>query len=904
MGYFKFFRLKRNHIIHVTSVALVVLTILSCSRKKDKFINRNWHAMTTRYNTLYNGDVSFVQGKEGLIESYQDNYWKQLPIERLEVRDEVYLQSQSTNASFEYAEEKAAKAIQKHSMEIKGREKNHQIDEAFMLLGKARYYNQRFIPALEAFNYILYKYPTSNSIDAAKVWKAKTHIRLDNNEGAIKILKRALKMHEIRLIVKDSLGNEMIPVETDSTGSADNGFLKKLKKKKLNIADQDISDATAMLAQAYVNLKQKDSAIGPMKAAIEYTNDNEERGRYHYILGQLYNSIQERDSANLEFDKIIKLNRRTKREYLINAYLAKARNLEIDSDDQLAFLEILNKLEKNRENRPFLDKIYYEKAIFYFAQDSIKLAEDYYERSLRTDTQDEYLRSLSYETLGRIRFNEGKYEKAGFYMDSTLNLLDPNSKRYRVIAKKRDNLDDVILFEGISRTNDSILRIAAMSEEEQFNFYKKYTDSIRAIKVEQLKKQKSLKARSLQNAPLNLAARSRSANSTEEQKFYFYNPITLANGKLQFEQIYGKRKLVENWKISSLNEFNDIAEPIEELEEGYDIETDSTFNPVTYVNKIPTDKKVLDSLGKARNEAYYNLGTVYKEQLKEYDKAADIFETLLGNNPEERFIMPTKYNLYKIYQSTGNVLREENMRRDILKNHPDSRYAKIVKDPFKEVIDDGTSPEDIYTKIYKQYEQQQYAEVLQKLEKRIEQYDGDPVVAKFQLLKALTLGKIYGTSKMTELLNYLAITYPQSDEGQQAQQLLNETVPYLESLSFKADSTGNKKYKLLYDFSSNDSQNAQNLRSKLDTLIKKRNFRYLKTSVDFYSKDTLFVIVHGLKGKGQARGMNSILTDKELEDDRKWYLERDGISVSTDNYRVIQSQKRYSEYLQKRDSIY
>jgi hypothetical protein len=33
-------------------------------------------------------------------------------------------------------------------------EKNFQIDEAYLMLGKSRYYDQRFIPALDAFNYI------------------------------------------------------------------------------------------------------------------------------------------------------------------------------------------------------------------------------------------------------------------------------------------------------------------------------------------------------------------------------------------------------------------------------------------------------------------------------------------------------------------------------------------------------------------------------------------------------------------------------------------------------------------------------------------------------------------------------------------------------------------------------
>jgi len=74
--------------------------------------------MTTKYNTLYNGEVSFLEGRQTLVESYQDNYWKQLPIERLEIRDEVFLQSESGNESFARAEEKAAKSIQKHSMNI------------------------------------------------------------------------------------------------------------------------------------------------------------------------------------------------------------------------------------------------------------------------------------------------------------------------------------------------------------------------------------------------------------------------------------------------------------------------------------------------------------------------------------------------------------------------------------------------------------------------------------------------------------------------------------------------------------------------------------------------------------------------------------------------------------------
>ena len=153
---------------------------IACSTKKDSFINRNYHAVTTEYNVLYNGNLALDAGLKELTATYQDNFWEVLPVERMQ----PVLQPQEAqkepagkegedkrNPNFTRAEEKAVKAIQKHSMHIGGAEKNPQMDEAHLLLGKSRYYENRFVPALEAFNYILLKYPTSDKIDDAKIWR-------------------------------------------------------------------------------------------------------------------------------------------------------------------------------------------------------------------------------------------------------------------------------------------------------------------------------------------------------------------------------------------------------------------------------------------------------------------------------------------------------------------------------------------------------------------------------------------------------------------------------------------------------------------------------------------------------------------------------------------------------------
>ena len=78
-------------------------------------------------------------------------------------------------------------------MNIDGGEKNPQMDEAHLMLGKSRYYDQRFVPALEAFNYVLYKYPSSDKIYEVKIWREKTNMRMDNDALAAINLRKLLK---------------------------------------------------------------------------------------------------------------------------------------------------------------------------------------------------------------------------------------------------------------------------------------------------------------------------------------------------------------------------------------------------------------------------------------------------------------------------------------------------------------------------------------------------------------------------------------------------------------------------------------------------------------------------------------------------------------------------------------
>ncbi len=831
-------------------VSFILLT--GCSRKKDNFVSRNFHAVTTEFNALYNGYNSLEQGRSDLNSNYADNYWEILPIERMQITDEIVLPGQSKNDNFSKAEEKAIKGIQKHGMNIKGKEKNPQIDEAYLLLGKARYFDQRFVPSLEAFNYILYKYPASDKINQAKIWREKANLRLENDELTITNLKRLLYQESLK--------------------------------------GQDLSDATSILAQAYINTKSLDSAITQLEIASKATRSNDDRGRFRFIQGQLYNALGDKDSANIAFNKVIELNRNTPRIYMVSAEIEKAKNFDFNNGNKLEFLELLIALEENRENRLFLDKIYHQIAEYHKKNNSDTLAVTYYNKSLRSGSQDKFLNAMNYQTLGNMNFDDTDYKSAGAYYDSTMINLKRNSKLFRAIKRKRDNLDDVIYYEDIAQQNDSILYLVNLSEEEKLAYFTKYTDNLKE-KAEALKEKMEAAERSngLITAGNKIGISSRENGNTA--MFYFYNPITVAFGKNEFLKNWGERQLEDNWRWSSKGSAASGSIKADEkmISNASDEEL---FDPKFYISLIPVEKKSIDSLVKDRNFAYYQLGLIYKEKFKEYNLAKDKLQALLEYNPEERLVLPSKYNLYKIYELLNLKGEAEITKNDIVSNYPDSRYASILLNPDITLGEDENSPENIYKNLYKQFEEQKYLEVITKCETYITRFDGEVIVPKFEFLKAVSKARIYGFENYKESINYIALNYPNSPEGEKAEEMLQNVMPMLAKNEFVEDTDSSvKNFKAIYQFIDTPTEEVDEFIKKLnDAILEVKHFE-LSISKDKYNNNTIFVVVHGLNSIQGALGFGEILNENEQKIDKEYF------GISSQNYQIIQIHKNLESYL-------
>jgi hypothetical protein len=852
----------KTNTLKYTFLCVTVLIFVACSTKKNTFVSRNYHALTTRDNVLYNGNLAIEKGILELKSQYNDNFWEILPVERMQVSQEQMTPGQAKNQNFEVAETKAVKAIQKHSMNIGGSEKNPQMDEAHLLLGKTRYYDQRFVPALEAFNYVLYKYPTSSKIQEVKIWREKTNMRMDNDAAAVINLKKLLG--------------------------------------EIKFKDQIFADANAALAQAYLNLDENKNALTKLKIATEFTKSKEEIARYLFIEAQIYERLGHKDSAYAKFQEVIDMKRKAARQYVIQAHAHQAGQFDFKKGDTIAFLEKFNHLLKDRENRPFLDVLNHQMALFYDSQNKTKEAIGYYNTSLKKKTKDSYLVASNYKNLAAIYFNKAKYVVAGKYFDSTLTVLNSKSREFKLITKKRENLEDVIKYEGIAQRNDSILKIATLSKEGKEKYFKEYIESLKkedakiAAALDAKSKEKEASGAENGSAAKNPVIKSIApvnSNQGSGSTFYFYNPSTVAFGIQEFKKKWGDRAHVFNWRLSkeslkddSVSDENNDAEA--DAENGTK-EVNEKYTVNFYTKQIPSSSKVLDSIAKERNFAYYQLGVIYKEKFKEYKRAADKLEKLLDNKPEERLVLPSMYNLYKIYE----IIDKEKaiaIKSKIISQFPDSRYAQIVSNPGG-ANSLSSTPEVAYNEYFRDYEKEKHREILPKLEQAIEQFTGEEMLPKFELLKANVVGKLKGVAEFKKALNYVALSYPNSEEGKNTEVYIATKIPYLESLSFNSETP--TSWNILFKVDDLTSKSTKDLLDKITNFAKERTIEKLTVSSDIYTLESNFFVIHGIKSVESATGIAHVL--KEYKDYKIADL---AIIISSENYKVVQVKKNIDEY--------
>ena len=755
--------------------------VLACSTQKNNLVNREYHALNTKFNVLFNGKEALEIGKAVLYQNNQDNFLAVLPVEPIVLQGEDE-ENKASIPSFNLAEEKAVKAIQKHSMNIGGKQRNRQIQDAYLLLGKARYFDRRFLPALEAFNYLLEGYFGNEDVYyEARLWREKTNLRLRNNA-----------------LVVDNL---------------------KPLAQRIPFGAPLFSDVNATLAQAYINLKNQDSAAVYISQAALAEKDKTTKARYRYIEAQLLERVHLIDSARQAFQTIVSWKRKAPRIFWMQAKLQTIRlQAQLDSVSPLPALERLSKLF---ENQPYLHLIHQQEARYLLSQKQDSLALSYFNKSLRSPNIDTSTQIANYRELADYYFQAGGYVKTGAYLDSLLRQI-PEEGRFKMnIQRERDGLDEVIALEQVIRSTDSILSLAAMTKEEQLSFFQNVIDEKRAKELAAIEEDKK-GFFSFGNNPANV--------------FYFYNERLVVQGKQAFLSTWGNRPNSDNWNRQSV--INSAS--VEEEKTSQEQETASFFIETSdfFVEQIPTDTLALAALRKDRRQAYLDVGIIYKEKFKNNPLALSRLDKVFQLKPSETQEVSALYHTFKILENTDPE-RAISYRITLLERYPDSPFAQIVKDPENFKLEENQSPSGLYERAYRAYLNQEFQAVLNACVNLEVIVSGTPLAPKVAFLKAITLGRLDGEEAYIQNLKKLVELYPNAREANLAITTLIR-LDEERQLKFKPLVLNTYKWVLSFPIEQPLDQLLAALRKSLDEEQKQA----WKITQDAYSRKTHFIVIH------------------------------------------------------------
>ena len=726
----------------------VLLFIVSCSTKKDAFLNRKYNALTTQYNILYNGGIAFEEGLSEINLNYEDDFFELLPIEPLSfdnIKFRIPILSTgakepgigfdvktTTNAEpevqltpFDIAEQKAVKAIQKHSMNFAGKERNKKIDDAYLLLGKSRYYTERFIPAIDAYNYIIANYPDASLINETKIWRAKAHIRIENEELAIETLQILLRKPDLPDFIRE--------------------------------------DANTALAMAFSKADTTELVRKHLWKATETSKNKTQTARNLFVLGQLYGLDKIKDTASIVFKKLINF-KQAPYKYKIHAAIELAKNSVSDSSS-LAILERYKKLIKNRDNRPYLDKLYYQVAVLKQESDNLEEAIFYYNQSLRAKNGGAKQKTYSYEQLAKIYFKDLDYVTAGAYYDSILQVAqNKNTLRIKRLERRAKNLSSLVKYEKNLQKNDRILTLAGLSKDQLENYFQEYIDKIK-------KEDEELAQKKLNQISFGSSFGGGLQSSDFKGKWYFYNTQSLGFGKGEFKRVWGNRPLEDNWRISDKSVLSTESNIENNLLTNL---KNPRYEISTYLETVPTSAKDLDSLKFERNTALFELGLIYKEQFKNTPKAINNLERLLVSNPDNELILPTNYHLYQLYSVSGNT-KASQYKDFILNSYPDSPFSKIILNPEIELSKEKVIDEDaeVYEIAYRLYKDDFFEDAICFIDMTIPTLaEGSNLLSKFELLKAYAIGKYQNKDSYIAALEKVVVNFPQTEQGKKALEVM------------------------------------------------------------------------------------------------------------------------------------
>ena len=762
----------------VCHLLLIILLLTGCSTKKNTPQSRFWQSFTARYNTYFNGSQAFIEGNIEKENGNRDNCTELIPLYMVGNKQSRNL----GGGNFDRAIEKSQKAIKQHSIKrrpewnkgrrktakdiewLSRREYNPFLWRAWLLMGKSQFQKGEFEEAAATFSYMTRLYQTQPPIlGIARAWLAKSYTELDWLYDAEDVI---------------------------------------TKQQRDSMDYRAVKDWDYTYADYYIHSQRYEEAVTYLRKVIRHERRRKQRAREWFLMGQLQTLLGNRQQAYEAYKHVIRLNPPYELEF--NARIAQTEVLP--TMDLQRKVKKLKRMAASDNNKDYLDQVYYAIGNTYLTQKDTLNAIEAYEMGCKKSTRNGVEKGVLLLTLGNVYWQMEKYGDAQRCYGQAIGLLDKDRKDYEQLSERSKILDELAPHTDAVELQDSLQRLANMSEDER----NKVIDQIIAELIEKEKEEQ----RNLEEAeaerisqqqaamggvqPLTPSPQPSLPQTTGSSSWYFYNPQAVNQGKQVFQRLWGKRQNEDNWQrinktVVENTEKTDSpgssgipdkpdeqggSEIPEELgnsgKADENLPDSAALNDPHqreyYLAQIPFTEEQLAASDNLIKDGLFHAGIIFKDKLDNLRLSKKYLDRLTTQYADYEHNDEAWYHLFLLYSRQGNKEMADWCVEKLKQDFPESEWTILLSDPyFAENQRFGVHLEDsLYAATYNAFKENRYEEVKTNTQLSKSRFPLGQHRPKFLFIEGLSLLNEGDFTQCTERMKQVVEKYPQSEVSEMA----------------------------------------------------------------------------------------------------------------------------------------
>lgn len=736
---------------------LTLLGLVSCSTQKNTWASRSFHQTKTKYNIHYNGQIAFADGLEAINEAHNDDFSTILPLYPVSNHEAA----QSAKSHMDRTIEKCRKCIKLHSIKVKPKKINHdkrrsdpnykawleqeefnnQMDKAWLLLAQAEFHKGDFLGSISTFNYIARHYAYDKDIVAqCQLWSARAYAEMDWLYEAEDVLS---------------------------------------KVQEADLSRKNAPLYAAVSADILMKTDRYKEAIPFIKIALPNESRKGYQPRFQYVLGQLYQLQGDKKLARNAYEKVLKLQPNSEMDFNTRLQLAQL------ADNPASAVSLLTKMAKQDKNKDRLDQIYGTLGDIFLEQKDTAKALEYYTKGIDSSTKNGLNKAAVLVTAGDIYYQQRDYVNASPCYKEATQILSVQHDDYKRVQRRSETLDQLVVEYSTVQLQDSLQRLATLSEAEQLKIVEKIIADL--IKAEEEEAERAAQAE--REAENNSGPRGVNTHNMlgggGSGEWYFYNPQLMRSGQQTFRSQWGNRTLEDNWrrisKAATTSYLEDMADS--------DITTDSivadstmvsaptetdNHKPEFYLQQIPKTEADFARSNEQIANALYNMVYIYRDEVGDQALSDEAFEDFCRRFPADPRLKDLYYMQYLTALKDNRMADASRYQADIIRLFPESQEAYIVSQPdyFDRLRKMSAEQDSLYETTYNAYRSSDYAQVKTNKHYVEDNYPLTPLMPRFLFLNAISVAKTDGQDAFIGELRDMVTRYPDNELAAMAKDML------------------------------------------------------------------------------------------------------------------------------------